>query len=115
MQADIRLYLQITQKIEAAILSGRIQPGQRLPAIRELASYAQVNPNTVQKAVSELKRMGLVEASRSGQTARVTPDTLLIQRRRQEKALEQVRRLKIQLLTLGYQETEITDLVSDYI
>lgn len=57
------IYLQIIQILKADIARGKYQTGEKLPAVRELALTAGVNPNTMQKALAELERDGLVKAS----------------------------------------------------
>ena len=52
LNSDRPIFLQIVERIEMDIISGVYQPGQRLPAVRELASRAAVNPNTMQRALS---------------------------------------------------------------
>lgn len=56
LSSDRPIFLQIVERIEMDIISGVYQPGQRLPAVRELASCAAVNPNTMQRALSELEK-----------------------------------------------------------
>ena len=65
LSSDRPIFLQIVERIEMDIISGVYQPGQRLPAVRELASCAAVNPNTMQRALSELERTGLVYSQRT--------------------------------------------------
>ena len=55
MQHDIPLYIQVKQKLEDSILSGKFALGQEIPSIRSLAVDFQVNPNTVQRALSLLR------------------------------------------------------------
>lgn len=59
------LYLQIMEQIKAQIASGTLKAGQKLMSVRELAFEAGVNPNTVQKALSELEREGLLYSERT--------------------------------------------------
>jgi len=67
------VYLQIMDQIRGAVLSGEYAPGAKIPAVRELAAEAQVNPNTMQRALTELEREGLlVGGGTSGRT--VTTD-----------------------------------------
>lgn len=54
------IYLQLVQKIRIEIVSGKLKKGQRLLPVRELAMEAKVNPNTMQKALVELEKEGLV-------------------------------------------------------
>ena len=48
------IYLQIMDKIKLQIISHKLEPSQQLPTVRELASEAGVNPNTIQRALSDL-------------------------------------------------------------
>lgn len=54
------LYLQLAADLRHAIICGALAAGSRIPSVRELASDARVNPNTMQRALSELERDGLV-------------------------------------------------------
>ena len=56
---DQPIYSQLTQRLTEAIVSGIYAPGEKLPSVRELAVEAGVNPNTVQRALSELERDGM--------------------------------------------------------
>ncbi|MGN0317368.1 MAG: GntR family transcriptional regulator [Lachnospira sp.] len=62
---DIPIYLQIMDHIRKEIASGNLSPGQKLPSVRELALEAGVNPNTMQKALSELERDGFLQSNRT--------------------------------------------------
>ena len=59
------IYLQIVNSLQRGIASGVYPPGSRLPSVRELALEAGVNPNTMQRALSELERTGLVCSQRT--------------------------------------------------
>ena len=59
------IYLQLMERIQQDIISGVYGPGDKLPSVRELALEASVNPNTMQKALSELERSGLVHSQRT--------------------------------------------------
>lgn len=54
------VYQQIMAVLRGAVLSGEYAPGQRIPSARELAADARVNPNTMQRALWELEREGLL-------------------------------------------------------
>ena len=62
---DKPIYLQIMDAFKTAIVSGELKPGGRLDSVRDLAMDAKVNPNTMQKALSELERIGLVRTERT--------------------------------------------------
>ena len=59
------IYLQIIEKIEIEIISGARSPGERIESVRELATKLKVNPNTIQRALSELETKKLVETERT--------------------------------------------------
>jgi len=59
------IYLQIMNLIKKQIATSVFNPGQLLESVRELAMIYQVNPNTVQRALSELEREGLVRSERT--------------------------------------------------
>ena len=61
----IPIYTQIIDQFKAFILSGEFQPGQQIPPVRELAVDAGVNPNTMQRALAELEREGLLYSVRT--------------------------------------------------
>ena len=59
------IYMQIVNGLQREIASGAYAPGTRLPSVRDLAMEAGVNPNTMQRALAELERRGLVNAQRT--------------------------------------------------
>ncbi len=64
------LYQKIAESIRQDILSGRLQPGDRLPAVRQMCARWNCTPGTVQRAYNELSRQGLL-VSRAGQGTQV--------------------------------------------
>lgn len=62
--SPVPIYRQVIQGIKLEMLSGRLQPGNQLPPIRELAKILRLNPNTVAKAYYNLEEEGLVESKR---------------------------------------------------
>ena len=59
------IYSQLVRHIQEAIVSGEFTPGDRLPSVRDMAMEAGVNPNTMQRALTELERDGLVYSQRT--------------------------------------------------
>lgn len=77
INTDKPVYLQLVEQIQAEIISGNYKPGNKLPSVRDLAAQATVNPNTMQRAMTELERDGLVYTNRT--TGRfITSDEELI-------------------------------------
>ena len=87
---DRPVYQQIMEQIRGAILKGELSPGERIASVRDLAAQAQVNPNTMQRALTELEREGLlIGGGTSGRT--VTKEENVLSAMRQ-KALEDLAR-----------------------
>ena len=61
----IPIYTQIIDEMTMWIASGEYAPGDKLPSVRDLAMDAGVNPNTMQRALAELERRGLVYSERT--------------------------------------------------
>lgn len=104
---DRPIYLQIASFIERDILKGKYKVGDKLPSVREFASVADVNPNTMQKAFSELEKNNIVFSSRTSGRF-VTDDEEIIQRRRVLLAKEYVDDFLIKMKEIGFDEKEIT-------
>ena len=55
----IPVYEQIVEQTERMLLSGEMKPGDPMPSVRGLAAELGVNPNTIQKAYTELEHRGM--------------------------------------------------------
>lgn len=109
MTKDRPIYLQLVEQIKLQILSGIYPCGSHFPSVRELATDAAVNPNTMQKALSSLEQQGLLVGSRtSGRT--VTSDETLIRSMRGDIAHGIIQECRDALLRLGFTEEECTAL-----
>ncbi len=64
LQSSVAVYVQIENHVQFAISSGRLKPGDQLPAVRELSERLKVNTNTVSKAYRDLVVMGLLYTRR---------------------------------------------------
>lgn len=58
------IYAQLERAIRAAVASGRLTTGEKLPTVRQLAIDLHVNPNTVARVYAELERAGVVSTTR---------------------------------------------------
>jgi GntR family transcriptional regulator len=58
------IYAQLDRGLRAAIASGRLNPGDQLPTVRQLAVDLQVNANTVARVYTDLERAGILETRR---------------------------------------------------
>lgn len=105
LDSDRPIFLQILDRIRMDIISGKYQPGEKMPSVRELAAQAAVNPNTMQRAFAELERMGLVYSKRT--TGRfITEDEELILTLRAEIAKEKIQMFLSDMEQLGFEKEE---------
>ena len=95
------IYAQIIEKVSLDIVSGKYQPGDKLPSVRDLAAQAGVNPNTMQKALSELERENLVQSART--SGRFIPeDKAMIEKMREELASTQIKEFLNKMSQMGF-------------
>ncbi len=87
--SDRPVYLQIADRVIKSVLSGDYQPGQQIPAVRQLALEAAVNPNTVQHAFAELEHEGII-ISKGTMGRYVTEDTQVVEVCRKKMAQQLV-------------------------
>ncbi len=99
------LYLQICEKLTYAVVSGQYPTGARFPAVRELAMEAAVNPNTMQKALAELERQGILVSHRTAGRC-VTEDPALIEAQRQALAQASTDAYLERMKQLGFDRDE---------
>ena len=111
-RGDQPIYSQLVQQIRLAIISGVYPPGQRLMSVRDMAAEAGVNPNTMQRALQDLEREGMVCSQRT--TGRfVTEDLDIIEQARTKYAEEQVRVFLETMRKLGYPREAILALLKE--
>lgn len=105
LDSDRPIFIQILERIRVDIISGRYQPGDKLPSVRELAAEAAVNPNTMQRAFAELERTGLVYSKRT-QGRFITEDQDMIEALKADIAQEKIKVFLESMEQLGYKKEE---------
>ncbi|MGO1580225.1 MAG: GntR family transcriptional regulator [Peptoniphilaceae bacterium] len=106
------IYLQIMNQIKLDIISGRLSPNDKLPAIREFALEIKVNPNTVQRSYQELERENIIITQR-GIGSFVTPDISLIKNLKNENAKEQAKAFLNKMKLMGFSKDEIINILNN--
>lgn len=106
LDSDRPIFIQILERIRMNIISGKYQPGEKLPSVRELAAEAAVNPNTMQRAFAELERAGLVYSRRTSGRF-ITEDQEMIERLKTDIAKEKIKEFLESMLQLGYGKEQI--------
>ncbi len=114
LSSDRPIYAQILERIQMQIIAGVYQPGEKIPSVRELAAEAGVNPNTMQKALSELERSGLVCTQRTSGRV-VTEDRDMIRETRNQIAKEQIEEFMNRMRELGFERKDILALLQNEI
>lgn len=104
------IYLQIEDLIKTNIIAGVYQPGQKLPSVRDLAAEAAVNPNTMQKALTELERSGLVYTQRTSGRF-ITEDVSKMTELKEQLAREQIQLFLKNMEQLGLTREDIRRLL----
>ena len=82
---NIPIYIQVLEYIKIYLISGVFKCGEKLPSVRDLSSTFKVNPNTMQKALSELESMNLIYTERTNGKY-VTNDKKVIEKLKYEYA-----------------------------
>ncbi|HEO4826216.1 TPA: GntR family transcriptional regulator [Streptococcus agalactiae] len=108
------IYSQIAEHIKMQIVSQEIKSGDQLPTVRELAQEAGVNPNTMQRAFTELEREGMVFSQRTSGRF-VTEDNLLIGKIRQQVAKAELATFVNNMKKIGHKLDEITVALDHFI
>lgn len=111
LDSDRPIFMQILERIRVDIISGRYQPGDKLPSVRELAAEAAVNPNTMQRAFAELERTGLVHSKRTSGRF-ITEDREMIETLKVDIAKEKIQLFLDSMEQLGYDKEQILALMS---
>lgn len=108
------IYLQIAYRVKLKIASKELSMGQQLLPVREFAQEAGVNPNTVQRALQELEKEGLVYSARTSGRF-VTEDEKLIDQKRHEIAQSLMKNFVTEMTAIGFNSPEIKAIITDYI
>ena len=107
---DKPIYVQLMDYFKVQIVSGELQEGSRLESVRDLAVKARVNPNTMQKALSELERIGLVRTERTAGKF-ITDDKERIKKMKQDIAEEEIFLFLNKMRSLGFEKSDVMELL----
>lgn len=100
-----QLYEQLIDNVKNLILTGELQPDDKLPSVRSLAKELGINPNTIQKAYSELERQGVI-MSLQGRGSIVLADKKGLRGEQYEKLVEKMRTIAYEMKAAGIDEEE---------
>lgn len=100
------IYEQIIDRLQTLILGGALEPDTQLPSVRALAIELAINPNTIQRAYSELERNGYIYSVK-GRGNFVRADESLVQKQK-DKTLKNLQKQVKQCKELGISQEEVT-------
>ena len=114
LDSERPVYIQLIEQIQAGIISGHYKPGDKLPSVRDLAADATVNPNTMQKALADLERTGLISTNRTSGRF-ITSDDALIKKLKEQSAIELIQDFINRMKQLGIEPEETLGYVTDIV
>lgn len=106
------IYIQIMDYIKQNIISGKINPGDKLPSVREMSALLKVNPNTLQRAYQELERENITYTQR-GMGTFVKEDKEMIQVLKKDMAKEVINSFVEKMKNIGFTEKEIVKIIEE--
>lgn len=104
------IWIQLAEQITQRIVSGTYPMGEKLPSVRELATEAGVNPNTMQRALAKLDSDGLTEANRTSGRI-VTDRAATIDAVRTQMAAQLVRQYFAGMAQLGFSNAKAKEMI----
>lgn len=110
LNSERPIYAQIMERITMDIISGIYTPGAKLPSVRDLAQEAGVNPNTMQKALSELERTGLLFSQRTSGRY-ITEDLAMIEKTKEDLASIQIKEFLEKMEHIGFTKESTIQLI----
>jgi len=102
------IYEQIVQRFCRGLVSGELQPAQRVPSIRDLALELGVNTNTVQRAYQEMERSELIYSKR-GTGYFIVEDEGIVRGIRSEMVARAVAGFLEEMYSLGFEDAAILE------
>lgn len=112
LTSDRPVFIQIIEKLKLDIITGVYKPGDKLPSVRDLAGEAAVNPNTMQRAFSELERDGLVYTMRTSGRF-ITEDEKMIQGLKEQMAVNAIAEFLSNMERLGFNKEDAISLLNE--
>ena len=110
LKSDRPIYSQLIEQIQLKIVSGLYPAGSKLPSVRDMASDASVNPNTMQRALAELENEGLLYSQRTSGRF-ITEDVSKMTELKEQIAREQIQLFLKNMEQLGLSREDIRRLL----
>ena len=109
------IYRQLIDQVRRAVARGNLNPGDRLPSVRQLSRELVVNPNTIARTYTELEREGTLITQQGRGVFVAEPQTTLTKKVRLERLAEILDRLLVEAVHLGFTAGELQEMVSTHV
>jgi DNA-binding transcriptional regulator YhcF (GntR family) len=106
------IYIQLVEQVKIQIISGKLKQGERLPSVRDFSLQAKVNPNTMQKALSELEREKLIYTERTNGKY-VTNDEKIVKKLKMKIINEKINDFITDMDEIGINTKEIIEYMKE--
>lgn len=111
LKSDRPIYSQLIEQIQLLVVSGIYAAGSKLPSVRDMAAEASVNPNTMQRALSQLESDGLLYSQRTSGRY-VTEDVQKIMQTKNNLAEDLIRDFIRKMDRLGFDKAQTVSLLN---
>lgn len=106
------IYIQLIEEYMVDIVNSNLLPGEKLKSVREVALEKQVNPNTVQRAFSEMEREGIIVVQR-GVGSFLTDDLKKIENLKKIMITKEVNNFLEKMKSYGYTKEEVIKIMEE--
>jgi len=114
LKSDRPIYTQLVEQIKLMVFSGAYPLGSRLPSVRDMAQEAEVNPNTMQRALAKLEEDGLIITHRTSGRS-ITEDARMVEMAKTKLAQDQILEFLGKMQLMGFEQKEILTIITDLV
>jgi len=107
------IYVQIIDSVKMMISTGALSRNEKLPSVRALSMELGINPNTIQRAYSELERQGVI-ATVQGKGVFVYSTSESVNEEKKREIAQKISALYVEAESLGIEREELERLISEY-
>lgn len=111
LMSRVPIYEQIIEQFETFVLKDILKVGDQIPSVRSLSIQLSINPNTIQKAYSELDRTGIIDTV-PGRGSFVAKEAKTNLRNLKGNQLEELSNIVEKLALAGITKEEVVDSIN---
>ncbi|HHV16410.1 MAG TPA: GntR family transcriptional regulator [Gelria sp.] len=107
------IYQQLVDGVKELVARGILEPGERMPTVREMAAELSLNPNTIAKAYQRLEQEGIIETMRSRGTFVADRTVVFDKETAKQQLSDQVEKVLVEAYHLGLNREDIKELFEE--